>query len=201
MYQRDCHQSKRSKTATPRKGVHGGSGDKPFTVSPVLEKEGNQENVDTSDSVTLIPNIKPIAKGQKILTDHQVNVGDEKKTTTKQLGVSGPAQKITLPMLDISKSMDGSDSVTVKKMNDKHGIVRLRCKKRSGDFFTMGGYNNHLFMDHKIQNVKQHPPLTVPNEDQLVTTSEHSVVSGDITPEDNVITNRPAMLHETNSDR
>ena len=193
--------SKRSKTSTPRKGVHGGSGDKPFTMLPVLEKEGNQENVDTSDSVTLIPNIKPIAKGQKILTDRQVNVGDEKKTTTKRLGVSGPTQKITLPMLDISKSMGGSDSVTVKKMNDKHVIVRLRCKKCSGDFFTMGGYNNHLFMDHKIQNVKQHPPLTVPNEDQLVTTSEHSVVSGDITPEDDVITNRPAMLHETNSDR
>ena len=105
-----------------------------------------------SDSVVLIPNIKPISKDQKILTEHQVNVGDDKKTTTKQLGVTGPLQKITLPVLDISKSMGGSDSVMVKKMNDKHVIVRLRCTKCPCDFFTMGGYNNHLFMDHKIQN-------------------------------------------------
>ena len=117
------------------------------------------------------------------------------------MGVSGPAQKITLPVLDISKSMGGSDFVTVKKMNDKHVIVRLRCKKCSRDFFTMGGYNNHLFMDHKIQNVKQHPPLTVPNEDKLVTTSEPSVVSADITPEEDMNTNTPTMLPETKSDR
>ena len=80
--------SKRSKTSTPRKGLDSRSGDNPFKVelSPVLEKEVNQENLDTSDSVALIPNIKPIAKGQKILTDHQLNVGDEKKTTTKHFG-------------------------------------------------------------------------------------------------------------------
>ena len=194
--------SKRSKTSTPRKGLHSASGDNPFKVelSPVLEKEGNQENVDTSDSVTLIPNIKPIEKGQKILTDRQVNVSDEKKTTTKRLGVSGPAQKITLPVLDISKSMGGSDFVTVKKMKDKHVIVRLRCKKCSRDFFTMGGYNTHLFMDHKIRNVKQHPPLTVPNEEKLFTTTEPSVISADITPEEDVNTNTPTILPETKSD-
>ena len=122
-----------------------------------------------------------------------------KKTTTKRLRVSGPAQKITLPVLDISKSMGGSDFVTVKKMKDKHVIVGLRCKKCSRDFFTMGGYNTHLFMDHKIRNVKQHPPLTVPNEDKLVTTSEPSMVSADITPEEDVNTNTPTMLPETKS--
>ena len=80
--------SKRSKMSTPRKGLDSRSGDNPFKVelSPVLEKEVNQENLDTSDSVALIPNIKPIAKGQKILTDRQLNVGDEKKTTTKAIG-------------------------------------------------------------------------------------------------------------------
>ena len=103
-------------------------------------------------------------------------------------------------MLDISKSMGRSDFVTVKKMKDKHVIVRLRCKKCSRDFFTKGGYNTHLFMDHKIRNVKQHPPLTVPNEDKLETTSEHPVVSADITPEEDVNTNTPTMLPETKSD-
>ena len=115
--------------------------------------------------------------------------------------MTGPSQKITLPVLDISKSMGGSDSVMVKKMNDKHVIVRLRCKKCCCDFFTIGGYNNHLFMDHKIRNVKQHPPLTVPNEDKLVTTSEPSVVSADITPNEDVNTNTTTILPEPKSDR
>ena len=77
--------SKRSKTSTPRKGVDSETGDNPFKadLSPVVEKEVSQENIETSDSVALIPNIKPISKDQKILTKRQVNVGDDKKTTTK----------------------------------------------------------------------------------------------------------------------
>ena len=123
--------SKKSKTSTPRKGGDGESGEHPFQadLSPVVEKEVSQENVHTSDSAALIPNIMPISKDQKILTEHQVIVGEEKKTTTKRLGVSGPLQKITLPVLDISKSMGGSDFVMVKKMNNKHVIVRLKCKR------------------------------------------------------------------------
>ena len=146
--------SKKSKTSTPRKGGDGESGEHPFQadLSPVVEKEVSQENVHTSDSAPLIPNITPIAKDQKILTEHQFNVGEEKTTTTKRLGVSGPSQKITLPVLDISKAMGCSDFGTVKKMNDKHVIVRLKSKRCPWDFFTMGGYNSHLFMDHKIRN-------------------------------------------------
>ena len=195
--------SKRSKTSTPRKSVDSESGDNPFKadLSSVVEKDVNQENLDTSDSGALIPNIKPIGKDQKILTERQVNVGDDNKTTTKRLGVTGPMQKITLPVLDISKSMGGSDFVTVKKMNDKHVIVRLRCKKCPCDFFTMGGYNNHLFMDHKIQNFRLHPPVTMTNEDKLVTTSEPSVLSADITPDEDINTNTPTMLDESKSDR
>ena len=117
------------------------------------------------------------------------------------MGVTGPLQKITLPILDISKSMCGSDSVMVKKMNDKHVIVRLKCTKCLHDFFTMGGYNNHLFMDHKIRNFRLHPPVTVTNEDKSVTTSKPSVVSGDITPDEDVNTKTPTMLDESKSDR
>ena len=146
--------SKMSKMSTPKRGEDHESGDHPFKsdLSPVLEKEVSHENVDTSDSVALIPKIKPIVKDQKILTECQDNVGAQKKTTTKQLVVTGPSQKMTLPVLDISKSMGGSDSVMVKKMNDKHVIVKLKCQKCPRDFFTRGGYNNHLFMDHKIWN-------------------------------------------------
>ena len=195
--------SKKSKTSTPRKGGDGESGEHPFQadLSPVVEKEVSQENVHTSDSAPLIPNITPIAKDQKILTECQFNVGEEKKTTTKRLGVSGPSQKITLPVQDISKSMGGSDFVTVKKMNDKHVIVRLKCKKCPRDFFTMGGYNSHLFMDHKIRNHQLHPPVTVTNEDKCLTTSEPSVVSGDITPDDDIHMKTPTMLDELKSDK
>ena len=195
--------SKKSKTSTQRKGGDSESGENLFKadLSPVVEKEVSQENVYTRDSVALIPNIKPISNDQKILTEQEVNVGEEKKTTTKRLGVTGPSQKITLPVLDISKSMGGSDSVMVKKINEKHVIVRLKCTKCPQDFFTMGGYNNHLFMDHKIQNFRLHPPVTVTNDDKFVTTSEPSVVSGDITPDDDVHTKTQAMWDELKSDR
>ena len=128
-------------------------------------------------------------------------MGAEKKTTTKRLGVSGPSQKITLRVLDISKAMGGSDFVMVKKMNDKHVIVRLKCKNCPRDFFTMGGYNSHLFMDHKIRNYRLHPPVTVTNEEKCLTTSEPSVVSGDITPDDDVHMKTPTMLDELKSDK
>ena len=117
------------------------------------------------------------------------------------MGVTGPSQKITLPVHDISKSMGGSDSVTMKKMNDKHVIVRLKCTKCPRDFFIMGGYNNHLFMDHKIWNSRLHPPVTMTNEDKLVTTSEPSVMSPDITADKDVNTNTPSMWDQSNSDR
>ena len=77
--------SKKNKTSTPRRGRDRESGDHPFKsdLSPVLEKEVSNGNVDISDSVALIPKIKPIVKDQKILTEHQDNVGAQKTTTTK----------------------------------------------------------------------------------------------------------------------
>ena len=47
----------------------------------------------------------------------------ENKMKTKRLGLKGPSQKISLPVHDISKSMGGSDCVTVKKEDDKRVIV------------------------------------------------------------------------------
>ena len=108
---------------------------------------------------------------------------------------------MTLPVLDISKSMGGSDSVTVKKINDKHVIVKLKCQKCLGYFFTRGGYNNHLFMDHKIWNFQLHPPVAMTNEDTSLTTSECSVVSGGITPDEDINKSTPTMLDESKSDR
>ena len=73
--------SKRSKISTLRKGVDSESGENPFKADlfPVVEKDVSQENLEMSDSVALIPNIKPISKDQKILTECQVNVGDDKR--------------------------------------------------------------------------------------------------------------------------
>ena len=97
--------------------------------------------------------------------------------------------------------MGGSDSVTVKKINDKHVIVKLKCQKCPRYFFTRGGYNNHLFMDHKIRNFQLHPPVAVTNEDTSLTTSERSVVSGGITPDEDINKSTPKMLDESKSDR
>ena len=97
--------------------------------------------------------------------------------------------------------MGGSDFVTVKKLNDKHVIVRFKWQKCTRDFFTKAGYNNHLFMDHKIRNVERHPPITVTNDDKLVTRSEPSGVSGDITRDDDVKAKMPGKSDELTSEK
>ena len=43
--------------------------------------------------------------------------------------------------------------------------------------------------------------MTVTNDDKLVTTSDPSVMSGDITPDEDVDTKTPTMLDESKSDR
>ena len=109
--------------------------------------------------------------GQKILTERALNVPEGSKVQMKRLGVTGPAQKVSLPMVDISKSMGGSPSVTVRKIEDKHVIIRLQCQQCPRDFFTMQGYNNHLFMDHKIRKVDDYPPKTITSNEHSMSTS------------------------------
>ena len=59
----------------------------------------------------------------------------------------------------------------------------------------------HLFMDHKIRNYRLHPPVMISNEDKCLTTSEPSVVSGDITPDDDIHMKTPTMLEKLKSDK
>ena len=70
--------------------------------------------------------------------------------------------------------MGGSPSVTVRKIEDKHVIIRLMCQQCPRDFFTMQGYNNHLFMDHKIRKVDDYPPKTITNNEHSMSTSYSS---------------------------
>ena len=56
-------------------------------------------------------------------------------------------------------------------------------------------------MDHKIRNFQLHPTCGRANEDTSLTTSEHSVVSGGITPDEDINKSTPKMLDESKSDR
>ena len=164
--------SKKSGTSTPRKGTRKNPTEVSFesNLSPIVEKGEVPVNTSTSPPV-IVPILKPIVACQKVLTECQLNVPEGGKVQTKRLGVTGPAQKVSLPIVDISQSMGGSPSVTVQKIEDKHVIIRLQCQKCSRDFFTMQGYNNHLFMDHKIRRVDDYPPKTITKNDNSMSTS------------------------------
>ena len=163
---------KKSGTSTPRKGTRKNVKEVSFetNLSSIVEKGEAPVNTSMS-SHCAVPILKPIVAGQKILTECKLNVPEGSKVQMKRLGVTGPAQKVSLPIVDISKSMGGSPSVTVRKVEDKHVIIRLLCQQCPRDFFTMQGYNNHLFMDHKIQKVDDYPPRTVSSNEHSMSTS------------------------------
>ena len=164
--------SRKSGTSTPRKGTKKNPTNVSFEskLSPIVEKAEVPVNTSTSPPVFL-PICKPIVGSQKVLTERHSNIPKGGKVQTKRLGVTGPSQKVTLPMVDISQSMGGSPSVTVRKIDDKDVIIRLQCTKCCRDFFTMQGYNNHLFMDHKIRRVEDYPPKTIKQMDSSMSTS------------------------------
>ena len=87
--------SRKSGTSTPRKGTRKNRKKVSFesNLSPIVEK--GEAPVNTSMSTDLVvPILKPIVAGQKILTEHQLNVPEGSKVQTKRLGVTGPVQMI-----------------------------------------------------------------------------------------------------------
>ena len=95
------------------------------------------------------------------------------KNMIKQLGVKGPATKVTIAMHDLSPKLQGHSSVTIKKIDDTVVIVRLRCSYCKTIFYMQTAYETHLLMDHKFRNFRLHPPEIV---------EQHEITCSSISP-------------------
>ena len=139
-------------------------------LSPIVEKGEVPVNTSTSPPV-FVPILKPIVSGQKVLTESHLNIPQGGKVQTKRLGCYRTCPKSVFAYCRYFTKYGGSPSVTVRKIDDKDVIIRLQCTKCFCDFFTMQGYNNHLFMDHKIRRVDDYPPKTIKQMDSSMSTS------------------------------
>ena len=86
------------------------------------------------------------------------NTEDGKKPAMKwRLGMGGPAfmkRTIQVKMQDISTDSDKSYTSAVteqRKGGNKSVLRKLMCTKCPEMFFTMEGYQRHLFKDHKVR--------------------------------------------------
>ena len=96
------------------------------------------------------------------------NSQDSNKPAMKQrLGKGGPAftkRSIQVKMQDISTESDRSTTVEVKeeiKGGNKSVMRKLMCTKCPEMFFTIEGYQRHLFKDHKVRCFDKHPPQVI----------------------------------------
>ena len=81
--------------------------------------------------------------------------------------MGGPAfnkRMIQVKMQDISTDSDRSTTIPAKeemKGGYKSVMRKLMCAKCPEIFFTMKGYQRHLFKDHKVRCFDRHPPQVI----------------------------------------
>ena len=93
---------------------------------------------------------------------------DGNKTTMKwRLGIGGPAftkRQLQVNIQDISTDSDkGAKTPHTKELKggNKSVMRKLMCTKCPDMFFTMEGYQRHLFKDHKIRCFEKYPPQVI----------------------------------------
>ena len=89
---------------------------------------------------------------------------EEKKSTERRLGISGPAfskKQLNVSLTNILDEFclkEYDDSIQICGTPKKDTILKYACQKCPEMFFTIEGYHKHLFQLHKIWNIKAHPP-------------------------------------------
>ena len=118
----------------------------------------NNEGCDSEATVTLSVNGK--IENDKVLTKPTVPEEEksiEVKSVKKRLGVTGPERKkliLKIALKDISphigKQVEPNASFTIETDKDKNSNVLLSyaCNKCKCIFFTMPGYEMHMFHEH-----------------------------------------------------
>ena len=97
----------------------------------------------------------------------QITDDDNKITRKHRLGMGGPAftkRRLQVKMQDISTDSDKGPKSPHRqeiKEGNKSVMTKLMCAKCPEMFFTMEGYQRHLFKDHKIRCFEKHPPQVI----------------------------------------
>ena len=96
------------------------------------------------------------------------NTEDSKKPAMKRrLGMAGPAftkRTLQVKIQDISTDSNKSPKTPeTKEMKggNKSVMRKLMCTKCPEMFFTLEGYQRHLFKDHKVRCFEKHPPQVI----------------------------------------
>ena len=80
---------------------------------------------------------------------------NEQMKQRKRLGSRGPV--VIIDPLQPRFKYDEKKNIEYKDFS----VVKLGCNKCSDVFYSEGGYNAHLFKQHKIRNVAKYPPTVI----------------------------------------
>ena len=137
--------------------------DSPSITVPQIRMAENKTPKEKTDTESL----QSTAIDSMDITNTQIN-NDGNKTTMKwRLRMGGPAfnkRRLQVKMQDISTDSDkGPKSPQTQELKggNKSVMRKLMCTKCPEMFFTMEGYQRHLFKDHKVRCFEKHPPQVI----------------------------------------
>ena len=197
-------------------------GDVPKIESPKLRKNIKISNVQCTPKSDNPTHMKDTStpknvSGKQMFTfklspiETRKNDGhDEQATTevevkTKRLGMGAPVQKIrkdktshspSVNVRDIAALMGGSSSVTLHTIEKKEVKVCSMCTLCKKIFFTINGYDYHIFSEHHTRNREDNPPEMIQGHDISITSSGES---SDVSSLPNIIgpSQRIELKHKT----
>ena len=134
------------------------------------EEEETQQEYDSDETVDCGEDVKEseisddyVCASEDVKKDNlnKSEISDIKpKKAIKCLGSNGPVVVLKpLPKqeLYVSQNKDNEDNVKYKSIS----AVKLGCNRCTEVFYSKGGYNDHLFMKHRVRNVLQNPPTVI----------------------------------------
>ena len=133
------------------------------------------------------------------------NTDDDNKSTRKRrLGMGGPAftkRRLQVKMQDISTDSDKGPKNPQAEGNNSV-LRKLMCTKCPEMFFTMEGYQRHLFKAHKIRCFEKHPPQVIEktvkqNSQETYETNYRILKSKDSDKEDDAVKSTVETYQET----
>ena len=144
--------------------THESNFDKKEEVEEKQKEYDPDETIDFGEDVKeseISDNDASTAENAKREDGEKSEISDIKvKKDIKQLGSNGPVVVLKpLPKQDeyIAKTMEKEENVKYKSIS----AVKLGCNRCTEVFYSKGGYNDHLFMKHRVRNVLQNPPTVI----------------------------------------
>ena len=129
----------------------------------IKSKKPDTSIVKSIDKVPKSANLAEIVENSEV-------IGSSQKIQKKRLGMCGPAfsrKEVTVNIQDISKELKFSDTdvlFDVAEEDNSEVILKYGCRKYSSMFFTIPGYQRHLFKEHRIRRVEKYQPEVIPQK-------------------------------------